>query len=393
MITQRAFALVTLLPLLIWSIPTHASTQLLYVQEGNSLVTYRVNPTTAAATKLGALYINTSPNFPIQIFYSHSFLYILGFTSANQEYFWVHATTPQGVPTKNPVQKLAVRPSLTQFLFHPSGNFGYAMYSGLKAGRYCSTSPGFAYYVSEIVLYTINSKTGLLTKTARRVANFPASCSQTTIYGLNSTGSKLYIHTYNNETEHNDNTFSYYSVSANTGLLGQPVPYFSFDSGVRAFATTVIGDKSVAMWNNGTDTLSPGIYLYSNAPKFLFFCGASMSQVCSDTLNYPVPFQYDPSGKYLFINDSTINSVVIAAIDFKYKRLTETGDSFPSVNPSIVSFSPDGTLIYAVDNYNSDGTQTVTIYVFDPSTGRLVTSGKAIGFPASVNAILPVQGP
>src|SRR4030088_3204355 len=119
MITQRAFALVTLLPLLIWSIPTHASTQLLYVQEGNSLVTYRVNPTTAAATKLGALYINTSPNFPIQIFYSHSFLYILGFTSANQEYFWVHATTPQGVPTQNPVQRLAVRPSLTQFLFHP----------------------------------------------------------------------------------------------------------------------------------------------------------------------------------------------------------------------------------------------------------------------------------
>jgi 6-phosphogluconolactonase (cycloisomerase 2 family) len=63
------------------------------------------------------------------------------------------------------------------------------------------------------------------------------------------------------------------------------------------------------------------------------------------------------------------------------------------VNPSIVSFSPDGTLIYAVDNYNSDGTQTVTTYVFDPSTGRLMTSGKAIGFPLSVNAILPVQGP
>jgi len=267
------------------------------------------------------------------------------------------------------------------------------MYSGLIAGRHCSTSPGFAYYVSDVVLYTINPKTGILTNTAKRVANFPASCSQTTAYGLNSTGSKLYIQTYNNETDNNDNSFSYYSVNARTGLLGPAVPYFSFDSGMNAFATTVIGNKSVAMWNNGTDTLSPGIYVYSNAPKLLFFCGASMLQVCSDTLNYPVPFQYDPSGQYLFINDSTINSVIIAAVDFTNKRLTETGDSFPSVNPSTVSFSPDGTLIYAVDNFNSNGTQTVTIYVFDASTGRLATSGKAVDFLLSVGTILPANGP
>ncbi len=393
MIIQRAFALVTLLPLLIWSVPSQASTQLLYVQEGHNLVTYVVNPTTAEATKLGTLYIKTSPDLPIQIFYSHSFLYILGFTSTNREYFWVHATTPQGVPTPNPVQILAVRPSLTQFLFHPNGTFGYAMYSGLIAGRHCSTSPGFAYYVSDVVLYTINPKTGILTNTAKRVANFPASCSQTTAYGLNSTGSKLYIQTYNNETDNNDNSFSYYGINAKTGLLGPAVPYFSFDSGMHAFATTVIGNKSVAMWNNGTDTLTPGVYVYSNAPKLLFFCGASMLQVCSDTLNYPVPFQYDPSGQYLFINDSTINSVVIAAVDFTNKRLTETGDSFPSVNPSTVSFSPDGTLIYAVDNYNSIGTQSVRIYGLDASTGRVATSGKAVDFPLSVGTLLPANGP
>jgi len=70
------------------------------------------------------------------------------------------------------------------------------------------------------MLYTINSKTGLLTNTAKRVANYPASCSQTTVYGLNSTGSKLYVHTYNDETDNNDNSFSYYSLDAKTGLLG-----------------------------------------------------------------------------------------------------------------------------------------------------------------------------
>jgi 6-phosphogluconolactonase (cycloisomerase 2 family) len=118
-----------------------------------------------------------------------------------------------------------------------------------------------------------------------------------------------------------------------------------------------------------------------------------MSQVCSDNLNYPVPFQYDPSGKYLFINDNSTNSVVIAAVDLKHKRLRETGATFPSVNPSIVSFSPDGTLVYAVDNYNSDDTQTVTIYVFDPSTGRLLTAGDAIDLPLSVGSILPVTRP
>jgi hypothetical protein len=392
---QRPFGLMTLLCLFIWSIPSHASTQLLYVQEGHNLVTYRVNPTTAAATKLGTLYINASPNFLVQVFYSHSFLYILGFTSATEEFFWVHATTAQGVPTKGPVQKLAVKPSLTQFFIDPNGDFGYALYSWLIDGRHCAASPNFAYYASEIALYAINPETGLLSSAAERVANFPASCSETTAYGLNSTGTKLYIDTYNDETANNDNSFSYYNVNAETGRLGGAVSFFNFNSGVQAFATTVISDKSITMWNNGPDTLSQGIYIYSNTakPKSLFSCGASMSRICADSFNYPIPFQYDPSGKYLFINDASTNSVVIAAIDLKDKRLTETGASFPSANPSIVSFSPDGTLIYAVNNYASGDTQEVTIYVFDPSKGELLTAGDPIDFPLSVGAILPVAHP
>jgi DNA-binding beta-propeller fold protein YncE len=339
--------------------------------------------------------MNASPNFPVQIFHSNDYIYILGFTSATEEYFWVHATTAEGVPTTDPIQKLTVKPSLAQFFIHPNGSLAYAMYSWMVDDRHCSATPEFAYYVSDIVLYKIDAKTGLLTKTAKPVAKFPASCSQTTTYGLNSTGTKLYVDTYNDETDNNDNSFSYYGVNAKTGLLSAAIPFFNFNSGVQAFATTVISDTSISMWNNGSDTLAQGIYVYPNEvnPKPLFYCGASMSQVCSDNLNYPVPFQYDPSGKYLFINDNSTNSVVIAAVDLKHKRLRETGATFPSVNPSIVSFSPDGTLVYAVDNYNSDDTQTVTIYVFDPSTGRLLTAGDAIDLPLSVGSILPVTRP
>jgi DNA-binding beta-propeller fold protein YncE len=392
---QRYLGLMTLSCLFIWSTPSNASTQLLYVQEGHNLVTYRIDPATAAATKLGTMYMNASPNFPVQISYSGTFLYILGFTSAKQEYFWVHATAADGVPAKNPLQKLAVTPYLTQFFIHPDGSFAYAMYSWLIDGRHCATSPDFAYYASQIALYSIDSKTGSLTATGKQAANFPASCSQTTAYGLNSTGSKLYIDTYNNETDNNDNSFSYYSVNPRTGTLGAAVPFFNFNSGVQAFATTAISDNSIAMWNNGSDTLSQGIYVYSNAvnPRPLISCSASMSQVCTDSLNYPNPFQYDPSGKYLLINDASIDSVIIAAVDLKDNRLKETGASFPSANPSTVSFSPDGTLIYAINNYNSDDTQTVTIYVFDPSSGELLTKGDAIDSPVSVGTILPVSRP
>ena len=89
-----------------------STTELLYVQDGiNTISTYRVNSTTAAAKKLGTL----SPNFrviaPNTVRRSGSFLYVLGFgpsETSPQEYIGVYPISSSGVPEAKPVQTLSV---------------------------------------------------------------------------------------------------------------------------------------------------------------------------------------------------------------------------------------------------------------------------------------------
>jgi hypothetical protein len=146
-----------------------STTEILYVQEGPNIVTYSVNNTTAATKKLGTL--TTKFEYVVSVNRSGSFLYILGFTSPTAESFSVYALTSAGIPTAKPVQTLVVKPALTQFVIHPNGKLAYAEYSwqDTSAGS-CQGS-----YYADIVLYTINPKTGKLTNTTKPVANFPCS--------------------------------------------------------------------------------------------------------------------------------------------------------------------------------------------------------------------------
>jgi hypothetical protein len=127
-IIQQAFGSTTiLLSVLAFLAPCYAGStaprQLLYVQEGKSLLSYSVSRTTGVATKLGSVRLAASPSYPIQIFHAPTapYLYVLGFTAANKEYFWVYGTTSGGVPASHPIQELSVKPALAQFFIHPNG--------------------------------------------------------------------------------------------------------------------------------------------------------------------------------------------------------------------------------------------------------------------------------
>lgn len=382
---KRSLGLVTLfwLNLGILSVSGYAaSSELLYVQDGHNLITYSV--TSGSVAQLGTLHMNASTNFPIQIFHAPNapFLYVLGFTSATNEYFWVHATTAAGVPTASPIQTLAVKPALSQFFFHPNGKFGYALYSWTAPGD-CESGTGF---VADIVLYSVNTHTGTLTNTRHPVANFPINCSQTTVYGLNQTGKRLYTDAYNQEGLNNENSYSFYRINGSNGLLSSGVPFFDFDSGSQALAVFAISDPLIVMWNNGMDSLASGIYVYPNQVNPttpIFDCGASMLPACEDFPSFPSSLQFDPSGRYLFLNDESIHSTIVAAVDLTHKTLRATGSSIPG-NPTIISFSPDGRFVYAVEN------KTVLIYGFNPSSG-LLTTQRSISFPLGVGAIAPAR--
>jgi hypothetical protein len=136
------------------------ATELLYVQQGQNVITYSVNTTTAVTKKLGTLPTAYSGASPIIMNRSGAFLYLLGF-SPSVEYFAVYSVTAAGVPNPKPVQTLIVKPALSQFYIHPNGTIAYAMFSWVEI-----VSDTFE-YASDVVLFTINPKTGMLTNTKK----------------------------------------------------------------------------------------------------------------------------------------------------------------------------------------------------------------------------------
>jgi hypothetical protein len=73
------------------------ATELLYVQQGQNIVTYSVNTKTAVTKKLSTLRTAYSGATKITINRSGSFLYLLGF-SPTIEYFTVYSLTTAGKP-------------------------------------------------------------------------------------------------------------------------------------------------------------------------------------------------------------------------------------------------------------------------------------------------------
>jgi hypothetical protein len=355
------------------SISCFASTsQLLYVQHGQSLVTYSVNPVTAATTKLGSLTLKSSPAYGIQVLHAPSspYVYVLGFTSKTNEFIWVYATTSKGVPIPTPIQTLPVKPALTRFLIHPNGNFAYALYDWVTDFQ----------SVGDVVLYTVNPKTGKLVNTKKPVANFPPSdwIDYTSLYAINGKGTKLYIQQFG------IGTGDYYStINPKTGLLGKPTHFWGDSNGEGENDISDFSDLLIAQAFN-IDLVGAGINIYKNMvdpdPSTpLIACTDAMLAICGDAGD---KVNFDPSGKYLLITSNKINSVEIAKVNVTAKSLVAT-DSIPGT-PSTLVFSPNGKIVYA-----QEGNQ-VLIYIFDPATGLLgakssitIPSGFVFIYPAS----------
>jgi hypothetical protein len=362
---RSAFGFVLLcLVLLIGSVPSAASTkELLYVQEGRQLTTYRVSNTTAVAKKLGTLSMNLLPRV---IRRSGSFLYVLG-TTTTHECFNVYALSSAGVPAAKPVQRLVVKHALTQFYIHPNGTDAYAMFSWTEDVH------GHTEFASDIVLFTINPKTGKLTNTTKNIANFPLNADfSTSINFLNSKGTELYTTDTFHGPCHTCLGPSYFASGVNlkTGLLS-PRVYFWSDStrpssffGGRIF---VYDEFSVKVFSLG-------------APRSLIAgCDASVLLVCGDHLQ---SVYVHPSNNYLFLLDDTTNEVPILYVSAPLKKLKATGATIPGF-PSLLAFSSDGLLVYAAEN------KEILVHVFNPHTG-LLTARTSIAVKG-VNSIVAAQ--
>jgi hypothetical protein len=355
-----------------------AAKELLYLQEGQKIVTYSVDNTTAVSNKLGTMFTKFDPDFNFQICPSGSYLYILGFISEGNEMFAVYPLTTAGVPIAKPIQTLAVKPALSQFMVHPNGIDAYGMFS------WTQVVGGQTKYVSDIVLFTINPKTGKLTNTTKPVANFPLNARfQTAMYGMNSKGSKLYMAAHDVGTGvEGTYHYSYSTINAKTGALGTPIAFWSDTVDPSKQQNSAFSDSLIAQVGERFDTGGTFfINLYPNKagvnPKDpLIHCTSEMLMVCGDNTANPV---LHPSGKYLFFYDESINQQTVVYINTALKKFQATGASVPGASiPTI--FSRDGLLAYVVQNTE------ILVNVFNPHSG-LFTATSTIDAPGLLKVI------
>jgi hypothetical protein len=369
------------LVLLVGSAPCFASTsELLYVRENNNVDTYSVNNTTAVTKKLGSLATGYK-GVVWSINRAGSFVYILG-TNADftQEYFTVYALTAAGVPTGKPIQTLYVKPAIRRLYIHPNGTIAYGMF------WWAQYVNGVSQFASDVVLFTINPKTGQLTNTKKVVANFPLNPNySTTLFGMNGTGTKLYsAKTLAYGPDSSSGTqYSYSTINAKTGMLGGQVPFW-FDNAYPEIDYTVFSDALIAEVHN--ETYNPGqpneitISSNSDTPNTLITCTAAYVQMCGDN---NAGLWMHPSGKYIFVKDESTYEEPILYISTALKRLVPSGSSIPG-GAYWVAFSADGLLVFAVENNE------ILVYVFNPHTG-LLTARTSIAVPTGVQQTLPWQ--
>jgi hypothetical protein len=345
-------------------------TELLYVQQGQNIITYSVNTTTAVTKKLSTLRTAYNGATKITINRSGSFLYLLGFSPAI-EYFTVYSLTTAGVPNPKPVQTLVVKPALKQFLIHPNGTLAYALF------WWTEILDGTYEVASDVALFTVNPKTGKITNTTKPAANFPMNDSwSTTMFGMDSKGRKLYLESQYIGPGHKGFDYLDAPIDAKTGVLGSQVDFWNENRNEHS----VFSDSLTALTHPNLFILINPNLSNPNAPRTFFSCSSSMVVICGDN-NHRLWMH--PSGAYIFVADQTLNEVTILYISLPLQKLEESHAGLQSIPgiPAEVAFSPDGLLVYAQEDSE------ILVYVFNPHSGVL-TAKTAIKAPG-VLSILP----
>jgi hypothetical protein len=340
-----------------------------------------VNTTTAVVTFLGQTTIKPASFVRISRVPTAPFLYVLGFTNSGQEFIWTYKLNAAGVPVGKPIQTLSVKPALTQFVMHPNGKFAYAMFSWVAIDPNTGKNGFFA----DIILFTIDPKTGLLTNTKKVVVNTAVNDSyQTSVLELNAKGTEIYTEMVPTTSSGPTSGPVYYlhgSVSALNGTVSTPMVFWGDPTGD---GTSGIGDLFIA--RSEPDSGFSGhpvinVYTNTNNPTLAVHCDISMLAVCADNISHLL---FDPTGKYLLFNHTvfTTTDVPILYVNASSKQLVASGATIPG-SPYITRFSPSGILLYAAEDSG------IFVYVFNPHTG-LLTAKSTIGLN-SVQQLLPIK--
>lgn len=340
------------------SIISSASTvEVLYVAEPQgsqaSLLTYNVNPQTAAVQQVGqAVTVGASSVDPLTLGTTH-LIYVWSATDV-----WAYATDSQGVPSTNSFQHLSFNFShpVNAFLIDPDGKYAYALMTWLDSKGNSDAA---------IALFTVNQSTGALTNTNQMVARYgPNLYTGLSGFVFGKSGARLYASWLDNGPYTSIRGYSYYSVNQSTGQLG-PLSQLFYAQAYECGTTCAVAITDVFSAEDGV-CCGPGsgnILVNRTATNQQVGCGALDLNFCGDDV---ATLNFDPSNRNLFFGDATVSDTFIAQIDVPGEKLVESSSTIPGT-PQLY-FSPDSKLVYAVNSNN------IGIYAFQASNGQITAS-------------------
>jgi hypothetical protein len=359
-----------------------SAVQVVYVVEGNTIVTYNVDPQTLNATQVGSLNINGSAEY-YGLFPSADdhFLYLVAFNSNSTKTLSVYATDASGAPQAPATQQFNAN-YFYGIQFDPRANFAYAVY-GLPYDAYNT-----AYHIFR---YVVDPKTGKLSNRVSEATYILSNGAEGStycevgLYGFNPAATTLYDVVSCSGHDGGDYTYYERTLNTKTGALGPDVQIYSWSYGTEGRNELIqfVGSHMfdfVTPNNYQTGANSLDIYpLVPNTSKPQIHCTSTMLAACGAG-----PGVAHPSGQYLLMWTSQTTTEV-DKVEFSQRKIADTGNYIPYAN---ATFGPGGTLIYAA-NYAGSG-YSIEIYGFNATTGA-VTPGGSISVPSGLDSYYAVK--
>jgi hypothetical protein len=312
------------------------SVEVLYVatpQSSNvSLVTYNVDPATAAIKQVGTPVTVGAINVDSVTVGSAHVIYVW-----NGNNVWLYLTNAQGVPQTKPSQHLNFNfsHSVNTFLADPNGQFAYA-------GMIWTDLHTYNNYAS-VVLLTIDQSTGILTNTGKTVASYgpdPYTGLTGFLFGLS--GKRLYASFFDNGPFTCLPGYDYYNVNQQTGLLG-PQKTLMYGGGSCSGPTEVaLTDLLTANASSCCGRGSGYLSVYRTGTQETINCTSDNVTFCGDEVGR---LNLDPANRNIFFGDIDTGLTDVGHLDFNTLELTDTGSTIAG-NPPLY-FSPDSRLVYA----------------------------------------------
>lgn len=161
--------------------------EILYVIQGSSIATYRIDGVTAALTPAGLPVATDGPDFSALVPSPDGHFVYQDWGDAAGGHVRAYRTDVSGVPQLPLVQSLEL-PVAGTLMMHPSGRLAYYMHEGVVGDSETGTM------VADIWAFQVDAKTGQLTQSAGPVASSsgPAMFWSDSLYGFSSDGTQLY---------------------------------------------------------------------------------------------------------------------------------------------------------------------------------------------------------